>query len=83
MTVATTRTAEIAGTRRAGEVECGLGERGRTRAEMLAGNVGKAAKVGGGGGGGRGRGGAADSRGKKGGLMGEAGVRRDPASSER
>lgn len=73
----------IAGTRRAGEAECGLGERGRTRAEMLAGKVvGKAEKVGGGGGGGRG--GAEDSRGKKGGLMGEAGVRRaDPASSER
>lgn len=75
----------MAGTRRAGEAECGLGERGRTRAEMLAGKVvGKAEKVGGGGGGGGGRGGAEDSRGKKGGLMGEAGVRRaDPASSER
>ena len=73
----------MAGTRRAGEVECGLGERGRTRAEMLAGKVvGKATKVGGDGGGGRG--GAEDSRGKKGGLMGGAGVRRaDPASSER
>lgn len=62
-------------------MECGLGERGSTKAEMLAGKVGKAAKVGGGGGGGRGRGGAEDSRGKKGGLMGEAGVSRVPASS--
>lgn len=64
-----------------GEVECGLEERGRTKAEMLAGKVGKAVKNGGGGVNGRGRGGLKESRGKKGGLVGVRGTGRDESPS--
>lgn len=57
MNVATARTAEIAGIRNVREGVCGLGERGRTRAEIFAGNV---ANVGAGGGRGCGSGGGGE-----------------------